>query len=204
MRVPVIDELKQRVFQAKHEYFSALSEFKGRVLEIGFGKGESLPYYSPDCEVFALEKSAKKIQAQKDKFGKYKKIKFFQGDAENLPFEDNFFDSVTESFVLCSVNSLDIAMREIKRVLKVGGKFILLEHTRSDNKIIGRLQDILAKPYSRIFKNCHPNRNPMVFINNNWFHLYVKKKKQVPYILGKLVFAQAYKKEVIDCERKSS
>ncbi len=184
---------KQKVLQIKHQHFyPALSKLKGRILEIGFGKGESLDYYPSNCEIFALEKSGKKVQVQENGFVEYKNVRFSKGEAEKLSFENNYFDVVVVSFVLCSVNSLDMAMREIERVLKPGGKFIFLEHIKSENKVIGRLQDIVAKPYSRMAKNCHPNRNPLLFINNDIFDL--SNEVQVPYILSKLVFTQAYKR----------
>lgn len=192
----MLRHLKQKVLQMKRNYFyPVLSKLNGKILEIGFGDGESLAYYSSECEIFALEKSHKKIQAQNDGLTEYKNVKFFKGDAERLPFEDNFFDAIVVSFVLCSVNSLDMAMREIERVLKPGGKFIFLEHIKSENKVIGMLQDILAKPYSWISKNCHPDRNQLFFINNDSGIFDLSIEVQVPYILSKLVFTQAYKKQ---------
>ncbi|MBU2564468.1 class I SAM-dependent methyltransferase [Patescibacteria group bacterium] len=186
----------------KHKYFyPALSKLKGRILEIGFGDGESLVYYSSDCGVFALEKSDKKIQTKKNSRVKYKNVKFFKGKAESLPFEDAFFDGVVVSFTLCSVSSIDISMNEIVRVLKPGGKFILLEHVRSEKKIIAKLQDIFAKPYSWIAKNCHPNRNPLLFINKDIFELSIEVKNS--YILGNLVFVKAYKKLGVCGEQQS-
>jgi len=184
--------LKQKVFQMKYKnFYPALSKLEGRVLEIGFGDGESFSYYSSDCEIFALEKSYKKIQAQKNSPTRYRNVKFFKSDAESLPFEEGFFDAVVVSFVLCSVNSLNMVMREIERVLRPGGKFILLEHIRSENGTIARFQDIFSRPYSWITKNCHPNRNPLLFINNSIFRF--SNTVQIPYILGRIVFAQANK-----------
>jgi len=192
----MLKHLKQKVHYMKHKYFyPALSKLRGKVLEIGFGKGESLDYYFDKCEIFFIEKSDKKIQrAKKNTQDKHKNINFFKNKAENLPFKDNFFDAVVVSFVLCSVNSLEMTIREIERILKPKGKLVLLEHIRSENKMIGKLQDIFAKPYSLIFKNCHPNRNPLLFINKNIFELSIEVK--TPYILGNLVFVEAYKKTV--------
>lgn len=189
----MLRHLKQKVIQTKLQYFyPALSKLKGRILEIGFGNGESLDYYPSNCEIFALEKSDKKVKAQNNSLTEHKNVKLFKGEAESMPFKNNFFNAVVVSFVLCSVKSLDMAMREIERVLKPGGKFIFLEHIKSENKVIGRLQDIVAKPYSRMAKNCHPNRNPLLFINNDIFDL--SNEVKIPYILSKLVFTQAYKR----------
>lgn len=189
----MLKHLKQKVHIMKHKYFyPSLSKLKGRILEIGFGRGESLAYYSSDCKVFGVDKSGKKIQSQKNNSFEYKNVKFLKGKAESLPFEDNFFDAVVVSFVLCSVNSVETAIREIERMLKPGGKLIILEHIRSENKIRGKLQDILAEPYSWIAHNCHPNRNPLLFINRKVFDLSFKVK--ISYILGNLVFVKAYKK----------
>lgn len=198
----MLGHLKQKVIQTKQQHFyPALSKLKGRILEIGFGNGESLDYYPSNCEIFALEKSDKKVKAQNKSLAEHKNVRFFKGEAESMPFENNFFNAVVVSFVLCSVNSLDMAMREIERVLKPYGKFIFLEHVRSENKVIGTIQDILAKPYSRIAKNCHPNRNPLLLLSNDIFDLSIEV--QVPYILSKLVFAQAYKKMEVKHVHKS-
>ena len=55
------------------------------------------------------------------------------GSAENLPFEDNSFDNVFCSFVWRNVSNTNNAMNEVYRVLRPGGKFILLDMTRPKN-----------------------------------------------------------------------
>jgi ubiquinone/menaquinone biosynthesis C-methylase UbiE len=111
--------------------------------------------------------------------------------AENLPFENNLFDAVVLSFVLCSVNAIEKAVDEINRVLKPGGTIILLEHIGSDNKIIKIIQNIYSETYSKVANNCHPNRNPLPIINNIFSGLSIKAK--IPYVFSNLVFAKAYK-----------
>jgi len=181
----MLKHLKKKVLYMKHNYFyPALLELKGKILEIGFGEGESLNHYPSNCEIFALEKSDKKIQQNNIK---YPNVKFFGGKAESLPFENDFFESVVVSLVLCSVESIEIAIKEIERVLKPGGKFILLEHAKSNNRIIGKLEDIFSKPHAWLFKSCHLSRDPLLLINKETFELSIKE--EVPYILGRVVFA---------------
>jgi len=163
--------LEKKVSEIKNKHFyPALSKLSGNVLEIGFGNAENLSHYPSDCRVFALEKSEKKICKAEQKIGKYRNIKFIKGIAEALLFPDDFFDAVVVSFVLCSVHSVEKAVREIKRVLKPKGKFVMLEHIRSGNKVVGRLQDVGSSLWSWIF-GCHLNSNPMHVILRNGFNL---------------------------------
>lgn len=57
-------------------------------------------------------------------------IKMVQGDAENMPFEDNTFDAVTASFGVRNFENLEKGLSEIRRVLKPGGTFVLLEFSQ--------------------------------------------------------------------------
>ena len=64
------------------------------------------------------------------------------GSAENLPFEDNSFDNVFCSFVWRNVSDANKALEEVHRVLKPGGKFILLDMTRPKNSFLKMLHKI--------------------------------------------------------------
>ena len=64
------------------------------------------------------------------------------GSAENLPFQDNSFDNVFCSFVWRNVSNTNIALNEVYRVLKPGGRFILLDMTRPKNSFLRMLHKI--------------------------------------------------------------
>ena len=64
------------------------------------------------------------------------------GSAENLPFEDNSFDNVFCSFVWRNVSDTNKALEEVHRVLRPGGKFILLDMTRPKNSFLKILHKI--------------------------------------------------------------
>ncbi len=55
------------------------------------------------------------------------KITLVKGDSENLTFTDNYFDAVTVSFGVRNFENLDKGLSEINRVLKIGGKLVVLE-----------------------------------------------------------------------------
>ena len=65
-----------------------------------------------------------------------------QGFAEDLPFEDNSFDNVFCSFVWRNVSNTNIALNEVYRVLRPGGRFILLDMTRPKNSFLRMLHKI--------------------------------------------------------------
>ena len=64
------------------------------------------------------------------------------GSAEDLPFEDNTFDNVFCSFVWRNISDTSEALEEVYRVLKPGGKFILLDMTRPKNSFLKMLHKI--------------------------------------------------------------
>ncbi len=106
-----------------------------RVLEIGVGTGNNLPYYPPDAEITAVDFSEEMLRRARDKASRLKvKVDLQQMDAQNLEFADNTFDTVTGTMVFCSIPDPLCGMREVERVCKPGGKVILLEQDLSSNR----------------------------------------------------------------------
>jgi ubiquinone/menaquinone biosynthesis C-methylase UbiE len=66
--------------------------------------------------------------------------------SEDLPFEDGTFDAVVSPLVLCGVDDQLPALRELRRVLRPGARFLVLEHLRSDDPRLPRLQDWVNWP----------------------------------------------------------
>ena len=58
--------------------------------------------------------------------------------AEDLPFEDASFDTVVATLVLCSVDDQPRALRQLRRVLRPGGRLLFLEHVRSEDPELAR------------------------------------------------------------------
>lgn len=100
---------------------------KGNLLDIGCGGGiftESLPYYYPKAKIFGCDISSKAIYyAQKLGSGK---VKFSVIKKKKLPYKDNFFDVCICFDVLEHVPDEDYLVKEVKRILKKGGKFFLI------------------------------------------------------------------------------
>ena len=121
----------------------AFQDLKGKVLEVGVGTGKNIPYYPDDVDMTAIDFSEKMLAiAQEKAKGFHKKIQFILMDAQCMDFPDNVFDQVITAFVFCSVPDPVKGLQEIRRVCKPDGKIIMIEHVRSEKKILGLIMDL--------------------------------------------------------------
>ena len=89
-------------------------------------------------------------------------------NVQDLDLESTSIDSVLATFVFCTVpNSLQ-GLRECHRILKPGGKLILLEHMRSDNKLLCSLMN-LVNPFALKLINDNINRNTVKAVVDSGF-----------------------------------
>tara|TARA_Y100000768_G_C23898403_1_gene643784 strand:- start:208 stop:831 length:624 start_codon:yes stop_codon:yes gene_type:complete len=104
------------------------------VLDLGSGTGAAFAQLM-NYETTALDPDKKMLE-----------LNIFEnkvlGTAENLPFDDNSFDNVFCSFVWRNISDTNKALSEIYRVVKPGGKFVLLDMTRPKNSILRILHKI--------------------------------------------------------------
>ena len=86
--------------------------------------------------------------------------RFMLADAESLPFPDASFDCVVDTFSLCVIEHPEAALREVRRVLRPGGRALLVEHTRSSvAPLLGAYQDLVAAPVKAMSKGCAWNQD---------------------------------------------
>ncbi|WP_292387868.1 class I SAM-dependent methyltransferase [Methanosarcina sp. UBA5] len=136
----------------------ALSSLSGKVLEVGVGTGRNLKYYPAGCSVIGIDNSVGMLEKARKKAKGMKNITLLLMDAENLEFPDNSFDYVIITFVLCSIPDPVKALKEMRRVLKPSGELIALEHMRSINPLIARVED-LVNPITFFLIGVNVNRN---------------------------------------------
>jgi len=123
----------------------------GRLLEVGVGTGINMVYYPPAAAVVAVDPSPSHLARAANRARKNgKAVEFGIMDAQRLGFADDAFDCVATSFVFCSVPDPIAGLMEVWRVLKPGGRIILLEHVRSDWGPLGCLMDLLNPPWLRL------------------------------------------------------
>ena len=141
-------------------YFHA----EGKALEVGAGTGRNLGYYSSNVnEIILTDVSDQMLLQARSKVknlkeGGQSKFKLFVADALNMTkyYKENEFDTVVDTFGLCSFDEPVEVLRELQRVCKPGGKILLLEHGRSKsfdglNKYLDRNAERHAKNWGCVF-----------------------------------------------------
>ena len=117
---------------------------EGDILEIGVGRGRTLPFYSADVHLTGIELSGVALRvAQRRAQDLGLDATLRQGDAAALPFPEDRFDTVVFSFVLCTIPDDRQAVSEAVRVLRPGGRLLLVEHVRSPNPIVRALERLI-------------------------------------------------------------
>ena len=153
-----------RIADRKRELFQALDTSCSSVLELGIGSGPNLGYYGSgvkqltglDPNPFMLEKTA----ALKTTAGGVLPA-LVRGVGEEMPFDDNSFDAVVSTLVLCSVQDPERVMEEIARVLKPGGRWLFMEHVRESAgtaPFLKAAQDAFDPLQVHMAAGCHLNR----------------------------------------------
>lgn len=121
----------------------ALSNLKGRVLEVGVGTGRNLEYYPTDAQVTGIDNSEGMLDKARKKAKGRKHITLYLMNAEHMDFPDNTFDYVVTTFVLCSIPDPVKALKEMRRVLKPSGELVAIEHMRSKIPLIAWIEDLV-------------------------------------------------------------
>ena len=134
-----------------------------KILDIAAGTGSSTrPLVDADADVTALDFSAGMIEIGRKR---HKDIKFVQGDALNLPFEENVFDVTTISFGLRNTSNIDSALKDSLRVTKPGGKIVIAEFSHPSNSIFRFIYlNYLMKAIPIISKKISKNPDAYVYL----------------------------------------
>jgi ubiquinone/menaquinone biosynthesis C-methylase UbiE len=147
---------------------------EGDVLELGCGGGINLQYYDNARvdSLTGLDPSAELLDYTKaEAKNRGIAMDILDGIGEAMPFKDASFDTVLTTFTLCSVQDGPQVMKEMRRVLKPGGKILFLEHGRAPDKGPEKWQQRIEPMWKHIAGGCHLHREVSIAFEANGFVL---------------------------------
>ena len=149
-----------------------LPRAEGKVLEIGIGTGRNLEFYDPTklTSLQGLDPADQMhSKAQKRARAAGLDVELITQSAQQIPAPDATYDTVVCTFTLCTIPDPVTALREMRRVLKPGGKLLFCEHGRSPEASVQRWQDRLTPWWKPFAGGCHLNRDVRAMLNDGGF-----------------------------------
>ena len=158
------------------------------ILEIGFGTGINLKFYPQNVKkIIGVDANGGMLQQAHKKINGKIEIELVHQSSESLTFPDNSISAVVSTYTLCSIKEINIALKEIHRVVKPGGKYYFLEHGLADNPKTQKWQHRL-NPIQKVWADgCNLNRDVKTLILNAGFNIIEMKNcyiKREPKIVG--------------------
>lgn len=149
---------------------------KGKVLEVAIGSARNLEFYPADVSLTGLDLSPAMLDiARKRAADQGREVEFVEGEAHELPFPDGAFDTVVCTLGLCSVPDERPVIAEMRRVLRPGGRLLLLDHVGSHHKLLFFWQRLLEKS---MLRQCgdYQTRRPLPLVQQAGFVIEYQKR----------------------------
>ncbi|HVC07253.1 MAG TPA: methyltransferase domain-containing protein [Solirubrobacterales bacterium] len=174
------------LFAGNREWVCA--QASGEVLEIAIGTGRNLSFYPDEIRLTGVELSPPMIEITRERAEELgREVDLRLGDAEALEFADESFDTVICTYSLCTIPDDRAAVREAKRVLRGGGKFVLAEHVRSPVGVVRGVEKLI-EPLAVRFGGDHLTREPLEHLEAEGFTVDQVKRSKLGIV--ELVSAQ--------------
>ena len=149
----------------------ACSKATGDTLEVAIGTGLNLPHYPPGVRITGLDLSPEMLAIARGRAAQLLlPVTLSEGDAQDLPFADGSFDTVVCTYSMCSVPDEALTISEMKRVLRPGGRLILVDHVRSTAKPLFWLQR-LVEFFSVRREGEYQTRRPFLHVEASGFEV---------------------------------
>lgn len=155
---------------------------RGDVLEIGIGTGRNLSLYPAGVRLTGIDLSDEMLERARTRaYELGREVDLRLGDAERLEFEVSSFDTVVFSFALCSIPDDRAAIREATRVLRPGGRLVLIEHVRSPRRWV-RAVELLLDFFTSRFQGDHLLREPLHQLRAEFLEIELVERSKLGFI----------------------
>lgn len=147
------------------------SQAEGKVLELAAGTARNLEHYPSGVEITAVELSPEMLaigRQRAEDLGRDADLRV--GNVQHLDFPDESFDTVVCTLGLCTIPDPRQAISEAYRVLRPGGRLLLLEHVRSPSLPVRTIERML-EPLSVRFQADHLTREPLDYLGPEGFEV---------------------------------
>jgi phosphatidylethanolamine/phosphatidyl-N-methylethanolamine N-methyltransferase len=124
-----------------------------RVLEVGVGTGLSLPLYPRSVRITGIDVSREMLEKSRARVARHRLENveaLLEMDAEEMTFPDASFDKVVAMYVVSVVPRPAKLLEELHRVCRPDGEIFLVNHFRSENRIVGTIERMLGSVSSQI------------------------------------------------------
>ncbi|MDP2242657.1 class I SAM-dependent methyltransferase [Pseudomonas sp.] len=145
---------------------------EGRVLEIGIGSGLNLAFYDAEkvSAIVGVDPAAEMQRLARDRAARCAiPVQMIALELGQIQADDASFDSVVCTFTLCTIPDAVAALREMRRVLKPGGRLLFCEHGLAPDAAVVRWQNRLTPYWKPLAGGCHLNRNIPALIESGGF-----------------------------------
>jgi ubiquinone/menaquinone biosynthesis C-methylase UbiE len=155
--------LSEKLFMADGRRW-VCSQARGNVLEIAVGTGRNMPFYPQEVRLTGIDLSPAMLAVARQRANRLgRAVDLRVGDAQALDFLDASFDTVVCTLSLCTIPDDRRAVAETVRVLRPGGRLLLLEHVRSPIPIVRAVQRLLEPVFVRLQAD-HLLRDPLDYL----------------------------------------
>jgi len=163
----------------------------GRVLEIGIGTGLNLSFYDPQkvSEIVGVDPAAEMHGLARDRAAKISiPVQIVGLELGQIQAPDASFDNIVCTFTLCTIPDAIAALKEMRRVLKPGGKLLFSEHGLAPDLPVVRWQNRLTPVWKPLAGGCHLNRDIPALISAGGFNIraiessYLKGPKPMTWV----------------------
>jgi phosphatidylethanolamine/phosphatidyl-N-methylethanolamine N-methyltransferase len=123
-----------------------------RVLEVGIGTGLNLPLYPPDVRLTGIDLSEDMLDKAVERVQTLAmpNVTLKVMDAAAMSVGDHEFDKAVATYTISAVPDPVAVLREMRRVVRPGGTIVLLNHFRSENRVVGLFEDMVAPLCTRL------------------------------------------------------